>query len=62
MRKLDEIQLEQISGGDRVTAFCAGFAASSAIYAAGAVFNWWNPIGPAGILTISAVGVACAIY
>lgn len=37
MKKLNELQLEQVSGGDRVITFCAGSTAASAISTVGAV-------------------------
>lgn len=62
MKKLHELQLEQVSGGDRVTSFCNGFAAATGVYVLGAVANLWNPVGWGGSIAIAAVGIGCAVY
>ncbi|WP_156810357.1 hypothetical protein [Nitritalea halalkaliphila] len=62
MKELQELRLEEVSGGDRVTAFCNGFAAAAGVYSLGAVANLWNPMGWGGTIAISAVALACVAY
>lgn len=62
MKTLSISELQCISGGDTVDAFCGGFAAVASVYAAGVYFNFWNPVGwtagAAGVL----IGLGCGAY
>jgi hypothetical protein len=62
MKELHELQLETISGGDRVTTFCTGAGVAATVYGVGAVANLWNPIGWAGTLGLAAVVIGCWAY
>lgn len=62
MKELNELQLEKISGGDKVTSFCTGFGVGATVYAVGAVANLWNPIGWGGTLALAAITIGCAVY
>jgi uncharacterized membrane protein YkgB len=62
MKELHVLQLETISGGDRVTAFCNGFGVAATVYGLGAVANLWNPIGWAGTIGLAAAVIGCAAY
>lgn len=61
MKKLHELQLEEISGGS-VSSFCGGFAAATGVYVLGAVANLWNPVGWGGGIAIAVIGIGCAVY
>jgi uncharacterized membrane protein YkgB len=59
--KLNFDQMELIAGGGKVSSFCAGFGAVSAVYGIGVLANWWNPVGWAGGTAAAIVGAGCAI-
>ena len=49
-------------GGDKISAFCAGFGSVSVVYAVGVGLNWWNPIGWTGAGVGLAIDLACVGY
>ncbi len=57
---LNEMEL-QFAGGDIVAGLCVGIGAGSVVYAAGALTNFWNPIGWISVAFILA-DVACLGY
>lgn len=62
MRNLDLQEMETIYGGnDFITGLCYGIGAGSVVYAAGALSNWWNPIGWVSVAFIAA-DAACVAY
>ncbi len=62
MKKLQITEMENFNGGNAGDAFCAGFGVGSAIFTAGVIANWWNPVGWTGGLTIALVDAGCAAY
>lgn len=61
MKQLEIKHLEEINGGDAIDGFCAGVAIGDAVYAVGALTNFWNPVGWVS-WTLIGVSVACAAY
>lgn len=62
MKDLSFKQIENISAGDSVDNFCAGFGAVAAVYGVGVLVNWWNPIGWTASVAGATLGTGCAIY
>jgi len=61
MKPLELNNLEDIAGGDFVDGLCAGIATGSAIYTAGAITNFWNPVGwVSGAFVVA--DLACAAH
>ncbi len=57
---LDQMQIT--TGGDVVSAACAGFASVFAVYRVGLLFNWWNPVGQTAAVIGTVVTVGCLVY
>jgi hypothetical protein len=62
MKNIKIEQMQFITAGDTVDAFCAGFGAGTLIYVGGVAANFWNPVGWAGGLTLTAITAGCAAY
>lgn len=45
MKTLEINEIEDITGGGFIDGLCAGIMTGSAIYAVGAITNFWNPVG-----------------
>lgn len=62
MRTISISELQLISGGDTVNAFCIGFGSVASVYGAGVYLNLWNPVGWTAGAAGALIGVGCAAY
>ena len=60
MKMLTLLELENITAGNGIGNFCKGFGGVAAVYAAGAAYNLWNPVGQGAMTAIVAIGLGCA--
>lgn len=61
MKRLNDESLSLVTGGDAINGFCAGLATGAAIYSAGVLTNFWNPVGWASGVAIVGT-LACSAY
>lgn len=60
MKNLEILEMQEVTGGDFINGFCAGFGGVAAVYGTGVLFNLWNPPGMVAGIAMGVVGIGCA--
>lgn len=55
-------QMQTVTAGGKIDAFCLGVDAVAGVYALGLWANWWNPVGWTAGTIGGIIGGACLIY